>query len=378
VASVVKSRILVIGAGFAGGVISRELADTGLSDITLIDKRNHIAGNAYDPLDTKTGARYHKYGPHIFHTNSAEIADYLSRFSQWEPYLHRVEAVLPTGRSAPMPINRDTLNMHFGLALANETEVKAFLDEVRTPIENPENARDYLYSVYGAELTELFFGSYTRKMWNLELSEMPKSVVARLPARYSDNPHYFNDKYQMMPANGYLDLFNNMLDHDNIEVRLNTPFEKGMEADYTHVFNSMPIDEYFDNEFGPLPYRSIKFEHRYGESWEYDVPTVNFTDTGKYTRKTAWALYPGCGGEVGKHVTYEEPCSYEENNFERYYPIKTVDGWPQRRYKQYEELAKKQKNMTFIGRCGQYVYYDMHQVVANSLTIAKRFLESTP
>ena len=367
----------MIGAGFAGSVIARELAESDLNDITLIDKRNHIAGNAHDPVDTKTGARYHKYGPHIFHTNSAEIVDYLSRFSQWEPYLHRVKAVLPSGRSAPMPINRDTLNTQFGLALANEIEVKAFLDEVRTPIENPGNARDYLYSVYGTELTELFFASYTRKMWNLELSEMPKSLVARLPVRYSDNPHYFNDKYQMMPAKGYLGLFNNMLDHDNIEVRLNTPFEKGMEADYTHVFNSMPIDEYFDNEFGPLPYRSIKFEHRYGESWEYDVPTVNFTDTGKYTRKTAWALYPGCGGEAGKHVTYEEPCSFEENNFERYYPIKTVDGWPQRRYKQYEELAKKQKNMTFIGRCGQYVYYDMHQVVANSLTIAKRFIDST-
>ena len=171
-ASVVKSRILVIGAGFAGSVISRELADTGLNDITLIYKRDHIAGNAYDPVDKKTGARYQKYGPHIFHTNSAEIAEYLSRFSQWEPYLHRVEAVLPTGRSAPMPINRDTLNTHFGLALANETEVKAFLDEVRTPIENPENARDYLYSVYGAELTEMFFASYTRRMWNLELLEM--------------------------------------------------------------------------------------------------------------------------------------------------------------------------------------------------------------
>jgi UDP-galactopyranose mutase len=197
-----------------------------------------------------------------------------------------------------------------------------------------------------------------------------------LPARYGTKESYFDDEFQMMPADGYTRLIENMLDHEQIEVRLNTPFEPPMELDYDHVFNSMPIDEYFDNAFGPLPYRSIKFEHRFNEPFEYDVPTINFTDTDKYTRKTCWALYPGCGGEVGQHVTYEEPCSYEQNKYERYYPIKTVDGWPQRRYKQYAELAKEKDNMTFIGRCGQYIYYDMHQVVANSLMIARNFLDA--
>lgn len=369
-------QVLIVGAGFAGSVIARSLADRGQYHVTLIDRRDHIAGNAYDPVSSRSGARYHKYGPHIFHTNSTDIVDYLSEFTDWLPYRHKVQAVLPTCQSAPMPINRDTLNCHFGLALANEQEVRDFLSKVREPIGEPRNAREHLEGIYGCELTELFFGRYTRKMWGLDLSDMPISVVARLPVCYSADPHYFNDKYQMMPANGYLELFNNMLDHENIDVQLNTSFEKSMEADYSHVFNSMPIDEYFDNEFGPLPYRSIKFEHRFDEPFEYDVPTVNFTDTGKYTRKTAWALYPGCGGEVGKHVTYEEPCSYEDNNFERYYPIKTIDGWPQRRYKQYQELAKQKDKMTFIGRCGQYVYYDMHQVVANSLMIAKKFIEA--
>jgi len=275
-----------------------------------------------------------------------------------------------------MPINRDTLNAQYSLELANEEEVKAFLEKIREPITDPANARDYLHSVYGQELTELFFGRYTYKMWGLDLSEMPISVVSRLPIRYGDDPHYFNDEYQMMPAKGYLSLFEKLLDHPSIDVRLGVAFDQTMEQEYAHVFNSMPIDDYFGNEFGPLPYRSIKFDHRFDEPFEEDVPTVNFTDTGLYTRKTAWALYPGCEGEIGRHVTYEIPCSYEDNNLERYYPIKTVDGWPQRRYKQYEELAKKQKHMTFIGRCGQYVYYDMHQVVANSLTIAKRFIES--
>ncbi len=211
-------------------------------------------------------------------------------------------------------------------------------------------------------------------MWDLGMEEMPISVVSRLPVRYDDNPSYFDDEYQVMPDRGYAELIGNMLDHPAIELRLSTPFEKAMEPAYDHVFNSMPIDEYFDSCFGPLPYRSIKFEHRFGEAWEYDVPTQNFTDEGPYTRKTCWALYPGCEGERGAHVTYEIPCSYEDNDMERYYPIKTVDGWPQRRYKQYAELAGERRDMTFIGRCGQYVYYDMHQAVANSLKIAREFV----
>ena len=275
-----------------------------------------------------------------------------------------------------MPINRVTLNAHYGINLADEQEMKAFLDSVREPNDSPGNALEHLQSIYGAELTELFFGRYTRKMWGLEMEDMPVSVVARLPVRYGDDDGYFNDKYQIMPEEGYLRIFERMLDHSNIEVQLGTEFDPAMENDFSHVFNSMPIDEYFGSQFGPLPYRSIQFEHRFNEQYEYDVPTVNFTDTEKYTRKTTWALYPGCGGEVGGHVTYEIPCSYEDNNLERYYPIKTVDGWPQARYKQYEELAKSKQNMTFIGRCGQYIYYDMHQAVANSLTIAKRFLEA--
>lgn len=342
----------------------------------MIDRRAHIAGNTHDPIHPKSGSRYHQYGPHIFHTNSGEIVDYLSQFTDWIPYRHQVQAVLPAGLGAPMPINMDTLNAHYGLELTNDDEMRAFLEVIREPIAQPANAEEHLLSLYGRELTELLFGRYTRKMWGLELSDMPISVVARLPVRYGQDPHYFNDEYQMMPAQGYLALFEKMLDHDKIEVRLNTAFDKDMESEYDHIFNSMPIDEYFDNEFGPLPYRSIKFEHRFDEGFEYTVPTVNFTDEGEYTRKTSWALYPACGGKPGDHVTYETPCSYEDNDYERYYPIKTVDGWPQRRYKQYEALAKQKDNMTFIGRCGQYQYYDMHQVVANSLMIARKFLDA--
>ena len=369
--------ILVVGAGFAGAVIARELAATGRFSVTVIDKRDHIAGNAYDPVHPDTGSRYHRYGPHIFHTNSAEVVEYLSQFTQWLPYRHKVRAVLPDQQSAPMPINRATLNALYGLELADEAAMRAYLESIREPIAEPANALEHLYSIYGRDLTELFFGRYTRKMWGLGLEDMPISVVARLPVRYDSDPHYFNDKYQLMPAQGYLSLFEKMLDHENIAVELGVEFCRTIEADYAHVFNSMPIDEYFGERYGPLPYRSIRFEHRFNETFDYDVPTVNFTDTGSYTRKTAWALYPGCGGSVGAHVTYETPCSYEDNCLERYYPIKTVDGWPQQRYRQYEALAKERDDMTFIGRCGQYIYYDMHQVVANSLVIAKKFMSGS-
>ncbi len=369
-----KTRILVVGAGFAGAVIARELADTNLYHVTVIDKRDHIAGNTYDPICPETGNRYHMYGPHIFHTNSKDIVDYLSRFTQWLPYEHQVKALVTGTGQVPLPINIDTLNLIYNEQLKTEADVNAFLDKVRIPIEKPANALEHLYSIYGKELTEQFFARYTQKMWDLGLEQMPVSVVARIPVRYDNNPNYFNDKYQMMPKNGYLELFKNMLTHENIEVKLSTAFNKMMEQDYSHCFNSMPIDEYFDFQFGELPYRSIKFEHSTDAPFEFHSPTVNYTDTGKYTRITDWQLYPGAGGGHTPKITREIPCSYKDNNLERYYPVKTIDGKPQVVYTKYRELSQKLSNKTFIGRCGQYIYYDIHQVVANSLTISKAFL----
>lgn len=366
--------ILVVGAGFAGAVVARELADTGRYRVKVIDRRDHIAGNAYDPIDGKTGNRFHQYGPHIFHTNSEEIVNYLSRFTAWLPYQHQVQAYVDAVGCLPLPLNMDSLEMLFGCELHSEAEMRRFLAQRSSPIEKPANAEEYLLSNFGEEITELFFSRYTRKMWDLSLQQLPVSVVSRLPIRFDRSPNYFNDDFQMMPADGYLALFERMLDHNNIEVGLNVEFEQQMERHYDHVFNSMAIDAYFDECFGPLPYRSIIFEHSYSSLIEHAVPTVNFTDNGRYTRQTKWSLYPGCDLGVASSFTREAPCCYTENNLERYYPVKTVDGWPQRRYKQYQELAAKQSHITFIGRCGQYIYYDMHQVVANSLNVVRNYL----
>lgn len=352
------------------------MADSNRFKVKVIDRRDHVAGNAYDEICAETGTRYHRYGPHIFHTNSQQIVDYLSRFTEWIPYQHKVMASVAGFGQVPVPINLSTLNRIYGLSLSCRAEMEAFLGEIRVVNAAPKNAREYLESMYGIELTELFFARYTRKMWALELDKMPVSVVARIPVRYDDSPYYFNDQYQMMPKNGYTALFDRMLDHPDIEVVLGQNFHKSMESGYEHCFNSMSIDEYFDFCYGDLPYRSIKFEHTTVQPFIFDVPTVNFTDEEPYTRVTNWNLYPGAGGGYKSIFTYEIPCDYRQNNKERYYPVKTVDGEPQRVYKQYRELASKLENLTFIGRCGQYIYYDMHQVVANSLSLANSFLWS--
>jgi UDP-galactopyranose mutase len=368
-------KILVVGAGFSGAVIARELAETGNYHVDVIDKRDHIAGNAYDEIHQETGVRYHKYGPHIFHTNDKRIFDYLSQFTEWLPYQHRVEAWVEGVGHVPLPVNMTTINRLYGLSISSEEELNAYLERVRITCLNPKSASQFLENIYGAVLTELFFSRYTEKMWGLSLREMHSSVVARLPVRKDDNPYYFNDSYQCMPAKGYTHLIGAMLEHEAIAVALNTTFSKSVEKSYSHVFNSMPIDEYFDFEFGELPYRSIKFEHRVAESFSAKVPTVNFTDISPYTRKTNWKLYPGCGGGEKELVTYEEPCDYRDNNMERYYPVKTLSGEPQEIYRKYKRKAETLSNITFVGRCGQYIYYDMHQVVGNSLGIVGGFIE---
>ena len=369
-----RKKILIVGAGFSGAVIARELAEAGKYQITVIDSRDHIAGNCYDTTCSQTGNKFHKYGPHIFHTNNARIFDYLSQFTEWTPYKHEVQGSVEHIGDVPIPVNIDTVNMLYGKKIHSEKEYIDFLESIRTHHERPENSWEHLTNIYGEKISELFFSRYTKKMWGLDLKNLPISIVSRIPVRTNKERGYFNDSHQYMPKLGYTHLFTNMLTHENIDIHLNTQFDKSMETEYSYVFNAMPIDVYFDHEFGELPYRSIIFDHRIGEQFEHQVPTINFTDNKKYTRKTNWDLYPGCGGGHTNLITYEIPCDYKENNFQRYYPVKTIDGEPQKIYSKYKKLAKaREDKMIFIGRCGQYIYYDMHQVVANSLNIVKQY-----
>lgn len=328
------SKYLVVGAGLSGAVMARELADAG-HFVDVIEQRDHIAGNAYDFIN-EHGIRVHKYGAHLFHTNNKRVYDYLGRFTEWVPYLHRVKARLADGRLVTLPVNRET---------------KEIVGE--------ENILD------------IFYRPYNRKMWGLELEQLDPSIMQRVPIRDDMNELYFpNDLYQAMPRHGYTEMVYNMLNHDRIMIFTSCAFSKDWETEYTHVFNSMPIDVYHEFQHGILPYRSIKFQHVNLPIRQLQpVTTVNLTDDGSVTRMTEWKNIVGHdNGRDVTTITFETPCDYRDNNDERYYPVKDISGENRARYEKYASI--KTNNTTFIGRCGKYVYVDMHQAVNMSLQLA--------
>jgi UDP-galactopyranose mutase len=330
--------ILVVGAGLSGVTIARELAEAG-HIVDVIDKRDHVAGNAYEYIN-EYGIRVHKYGPHLFHTSNKTVFDWLSKFTEWAEHRHKVKAQLQDGRYVTLPVNKET---------------KEIVGE--------ENVLD------------IFFRPYTKKMWGVELDELNPEVINRVPIRDDMNEYYFpNDEYQAVPLHSYTDMVNNILSHINITVKLNTSYDKGMNAHYDHVFNSMPIDEYFDFKYGHLPYRSIKFETvTLPISSALPAPTVNFTHDGPNTRVTEWKKIAAHGSnKYYTTLTFEEPCDYKDNNMERYYPVKDRDGKNRELYEKYK--SEQPEHMTFIGRCGLYAYLDMHQAVSSALATARKFL----
>ena len=371
--------ILVVGAGFAGATYARELADRGYQ-VDVIDKRSHVAGNAFDET-SDSGVRVHRYGPHLFHTNNVQIVQWLTRFGAFVPYEHRVSVALADGSFVPLPINRQTINTVFDTKLCNAVAAQEFLHRLAIPCESPRNAAEYLTSQIGETLTNLFFRTYTRKMWALDLEDMDAAVVKRIPLRFDDEDRYFpNDRFQLLPRDGYTGVVNAVLDHPNIRVLLRVGFEKPMLAQYVHCFNSMPIDEYFDFVLGPLPYRSLRFHHRkevIGNTFG-TTSVVNFSDASIYTRQTDWSRLPAhTETQTGqKCVTVEEPCDYTENHLERYYPVKTQDGCHGKTYARYKALADSETKLTFIGRCGTYQYLDMHQVINQSLRGAHAWMDA--
>jgi UDP-galactopyranose mutase len=331
---------LVVGAGFAGAVIAHELANDG-HQVTLIDERDHIGGNAYD-YTNEHGIRIHKYGPHIFHTSNEKVYDWITQFGEWVEYKHKVKAQLSNGEYVTLPVNKLT---------------KEIVGE--------ENILD------------IFYRPYTKKMWDKEIEELDPNILKRVAVRDDNNEYYFpKDIYQVMPKDGYTKIFEKILDHQNIVVKLNTSFHKDMEPGYQHVFNSMPIDVYYDYQFGELPYRSIKF-HNVNLPMVKALPTsvVNFTNNSPYTRIAEWKNFPEHGSnDKWTTLTYEEPCDYIDNDYQRYYPVKDIDGINQTIYKTYKDIENTK--VTFIGRCGMYVYIDMHQAVMSSLATVKRFKET--
>jgi UDP-galactopyranose mutase len=363
-----KYDYLVVGAGFAGSVIAERLASQHGARVLLIDRRNHVGGNAYDEPN-EAGILYHKYGPHIFHTNSEQVVEYLSKFTKWRPYEHRVRAFV-RDQLVPIPINRTTLNKLFGLDLQNDEDAAAYLASRAEPVDEIRTSEDVVINAVGRELYELFFRGYTRKQWGLDPSELDKQVTSRIPTRTNTDDRYFSDTFQAMPLNGYTAMFTAMLDHPLIDKSLGTDFrdirqEAGQIAD--HIIYSGPIDEYFDFRFGKLPYRSLKFDHRtLDEERHQPVAVVNYPDPQvPYTRISEYKHLTG-QQHPRTTITYEYPSAEGDP----YYPIPRAEN--QALYKKYEELADRTDGVTFVGRLATYRYYNMDQIVGQALATFRR------
>jgi UDP-galactopyranose mutase len=367
-------KILVVGAGFAGAVYARTLADAG-HDILVIDQRDHIGGNCYDYANAD-GVMIHRYGPHIFHTSNDKVVRWLSQFTEWSPYEHRVVAKLENGRLAPMPVNLTTLEQLYDVRLDSQEAAIALLRDKAESIAEPKNAAEYLYSQLGRNVADLFFRRYNKKMWQLDLEELDVSVVKRLKIRLDREDRYFpDDTFQYMPKHGYTAIFEKILDHRLICVETSRAFFHRDEDAADFVFNSMPIDAYFDYKFGHLPYRSIRFHLRTLAAEEVFANTViNNTDEGPITRTTCWNNLPDQPAAAPRVITAEEPCDYMDNGLERYYPVRRADDTIQQVYRKYAEAAAGLAKIKFIGRCGTYQYLDMHQVINQSLVGAEAFL----
>jgi len=352
---------LIVGAGFAGSVMAERIASQLNKKVLVVEKRNHIGGNAYDEYD-EHGILVHKYGPHIFHTNSKKVFEYLSQFTGWITYEHKVLAKL-NGELYPIPINRLTINKLYNLDLRSEKEVAEFYEKVkenRYPIENSE---DIIVNQVGYDLFEKFFKHYTKKQWNLEAKDLAPSVCGRIPVRTNDDSRYFTDKYQFMPKDGYTKMFEKILAHKNIEVVLSTDYKKNLnDIKFNKIIYTGPIDYFFDYEFGKLPCRSIRFENNNcKKAYMQESAVINHVgENAEFTRVTE---YKHLTGQKEKTTTLS--AEYYQEDGDPFYPIPSENN--HQKFLKYSNRAKEIKSAIFYGRLAEYKYYNMDQVVANGL-----------
>ncbi|MGE0723122.1 MAG: UDP-galactopyranose mutase [Alphaproteobacteria bacterium] len=362
----VQVDVLVVGAGFAGAVCARELADCGRR-VRVIERRDHIGGNAFDCLDGH-GVRIHPYGPHIFHTNSQRVFDHLSRFTDWRFYEHRVTARID-GIDYPIPINRTTINRLYGLDL-DPAGIADWLARVR--VDRPvANAEDQVLAQVGPDLCDRFFRGYSRKHWGLDLTELAPSVTARIPVRTTDDDRYFTDRLQYMPADGYSALFDEMLRHPRIDVVLGCDYlDRRQSHGERHLIFTGPIDAWFDHRLGRLPYRSVRFEHEHlpGTERFQSTGTVNCPGPEPFTRITEFKHLTG-----QRHGGTSLMREYPTAEGEPFYPVPNPAN--AELYRRYRALADALPAVTFLGRLAQYRYWNMDQAVAAALAVADRLLD---
>jgi UDP-galactopyranose mutase len=359
--------VLVVGAGFAGAVMAERLATELDLRVLVVDRRPYVAGNAHDHLD-EHGIRVHRHGPHLFHTNSTPIYEYLSRFTEWSPYEHRVLASVD-GQLVPLPINQQTINRLYGLSLDPEG-IERFLAERAEPVDLVRTGEDAVVARVGRELYEKFFRGYTRKLWGLDPSELAASVTARIPTRTTDDDRYFSDAHQALPRQGYTAMFERILDHPRIEVALGTSFEdvRG-EIDHSHLVYTGPIDDFYGRCFGALPYRSLRFEWATVPTpdggFHQPVTQVNYPNEHEFTRIVEFRHLTG-QRMTSSTLSYEYPS--EEGD--PYYPVPRARN--RELYHRYEALGARDPEVTFVGRLARYQYLNMDQVVGQALATFER------
>lgn len=367
-----SKNILIVGAGFSGAVIGRILAEAG-HRIYIKDERAHIAGNCHSERDDETGVMVHVYGPHIFHTDDEEVWKYVNRFSNFQPFKNQVKAT-SRDRVFSLPINLHTINQLFGKTF-HPDEAKAFISSVAdTTIETPVSFEDQALRFVGREIYETFFKGYTIKQWGVSPDQLPSSILKRLPVRFNYDDNYFFHKFQGMPENGYTSLIEKILDHENISVTLNHKVHRTQTAEYDHIFNSGPIDAWFDNELGHLKYRTLDFETFRFEGDYQGCPVMNYCDQEvPYTRITEHKHFSPWETHSGSIMYKEFSRACEEGDIP-YYPVRLLDD--KEMLKEYVERAKKDSGVTFVGRLGTYRYLDMDVTIREAIDTAKNYLKS--
>ena len=364
---------LIVGAGFAGSVLAERIASQLDKKVLIVDKRNHIGGNAYDYYD-ENGILVHKYGPHIFHTNSKKVIDYLSQFTDWRPYFHRVLAVVE-GKKVPVPFNLNSIYELFPKRYANKLEeelIKTFGYGQKVPILKLRETSNRELKFLADYIYDNVFYGYTLKQWELKPEELDPSVTSRVPVYVSRDNRYFQDTYQLMPRDGYTKMFERMLSHKNIKILLKTDYKEIINIiKFDKLIFTGPIDEFFDYQFGELPYRSLVFDFQSINSEYYqEVGTINYPNNNNYTRITEFKYITG-QRSINTSIAIEYPLRYEHNrNLIPYYPIPKKEN--NELYSQYLTEAEKLRNVIFCGRLADYKYYNMDQIVARALNIFEK------
>ena len=365
------SNFLIIGAGFSGAVIAEQLSKNPENHITVIDERDHIGGNCYTERDSETNVMVHKYGPHIFNTDNKEVWDYIQNFCEMVPFVNRVKSIYK-GNVYSMPINLHTINQFFNKTMRPD-EAKIFIESIaKKDIEEPQNFEEQAMKFIGEDLYKAFFYGYTKKQWGCEPTELPASILKRLPVRFNYNDNYYANPYQGIPRDGYTAIFEKMLSAGNIEVKLNTKFDSSWDlSEYEKVFYSGPIDAFFDYKYGRLSYRTVYFERAVAEGDYQGNPVINYADPEvPYTRVhehkhfTPW--------EEHDKTTYFKEFSKETEEADiPYYPKRLTEDME--KLALYEEEVKKMDKIYFVGRLATYRYMDMHHVIAEALEIFNRY-----